>query len=130
VLRPATPPPEFDLELAVASIERIRGLSPASLLLAHYGHVGSGDHGASADAACDEAVAGLHRWAGWVGRARGETADLDEAAALVERSARAGIEGGLEAGQVARLEKTTSYRMNTWGYMRYLDRREHAAVSG
>ena len=37
VLRPATPPPEFDLERYVDSIERIRGRRSSVLLFAHFG---------------------------------------------------------------------------------------------
>ena len=37
VLRPATPPPDFDLELALASLRRFAGRSPGALALAHYG---------------------------------------------------------------------------------------------
>jgi glyoxylase-like metal-dependent hydrolase (beta-lactamase superfamily II) len=129
VLRPATPPPEFDLEQAVASIERIRELAPAALFLTHYGSVGSGADGMPVDAACDEAIALLRRWAEWVTDARAESENLDEAAARVRLSARSSVESRLDADQVVRLEKTTSYRMNTWGYMRYLERREGAALS-
>ena len=37
VLRPATPPPEFDLDLAIASLRRFAGRRPAQLALAHFG---------------------------------------------------------------------------------------------
>lgn len=37
VLRPATPPPEFDLDLAVQSLHRFAGRRPAQLALAHFG---------------------------------------------------------------------------------------------
>src|ERR1700743_1732139 len=38
-LRPATPPPDFDLEVALASIGRFADLGPARLLFSHYGPV-------------------------------------------------------------------------------------------
>jgi glyoxylase-like metal-dependent hydrolase (beta-lactamase superfamily II) len=37
VLRPATPPPDFDLDLAFSSLRRFAARSPAALALAHYG---------------------------------------------------------------------------------------------
>ncbi len=39
VLRPATPPPDFDLELALASLRRFADQRPAGIALAHYGLV-------------------------------------------------------------------------------------------
>jgi glyoxylase-like metal-dependent hydrolase (beta-lactamase superfamily II) len=37
VLRPATPPPDFDLDLAIGSLRRFAARRPASLALAHFG---------------------------------------------------------------------------------------------
>jgi glyoxylase-like metal-dependent hydrolase (beta-lactamase superfamily II) len=37
VLRPATPPPDFDLDLALQSLQRFAARRPAGLALAHYG---------------------------------------------------------------------------------------------
>jgi glyoxylase-like metal-dependent hydrolase (beta-lactamase superfamily II) len=37
VLRPATPPPDFDLDLAVRSLRTFAGRRPSALALAHYG---------------------------------------------------------------------------------------------
>ena len=72
VLRPATPPPEFDLELAVASIERIRAAASSTLLFAHFGPI------ADVDRTCDLAVRRLHEWTDAVRDAMRSTADLDE----------------------------------------------------
>ncbi len=38
-LRPATPPPDFDLELALASLGKFAALDPSRLLFSHYGPV-------------------------------------------------------------------------------------------
>ena len=38
-LRPATPPPDFDLEVALASIGKFASLRPSRLLFSHYGPV-------------------------------------------------------------------------------------------
>ena len=37
VLRPATPPPEFDLNMAVASIRRVQEQRPSMLVFSHFG---------------------------------------------------------------------------------------------
>ena len=39
ILRPATPPPDFDLDLAVTSLRKFVDRSPAEVALAHYGLV-------------------------------------------------------------------------------------------
>jgi len=38
-LRPATPPPDFDLEVALASLAKFAALDPSRLLFSHYGPV-------------------------------------------------------------------------------------------
>jgi glyoxylase-like metal-dependent hydrolase (beta-lactamase superfamily II) len=118
VIRPATPPPEFDLEAAIASIGRIRDVGAERLCFTHFG----ARDGEDPAAVCEAAVDALVGWAGWVRAAREQTADLDEASALVQRAATASYGATLDADAVARLEQTTSYRMNTWGYMRYMDK--------
>ncbi|MEA2497822.1 MAG: hypothetical protein QOH26_227, partial [Actinomycetota bacterium] len=50
LLRPATPPPEFDLETAIASIRRIQEMHPSSLCLTHFGPT------EDVDATCEQAV--------------------------------------------------------------------------
>ncbi len=119
VIRPATPPPEFDLETAIASIGRIRDVAPARLCFTHFG-LRDGENPAET---CEAAVDALVEWAGWVRTARDRTQELDAATDLVRREAAAAYADRLDEDAVARLEQTTSYRMNTWGYMRYLDKR-------
>ncbi len=121
VIRPATPPPEFHLAKAISSIELIRHRRPAALCPTHFGPVDVG-----LDDVCDEAVDALQRWAGWVKEARSRTSDLDEAAALVTEKARADLGGRVSDEAERRMEQTTSYWMNTWGYMRYLDKETEA----
>lgn len=120
-IRPATPPPEFHLDKAVASIERIRTLNPASLCPTHFGPVDAG-----IEETCDEAIAALEKWGEWVQQARTETSELDDAAKIVETKARAYMAGRLSEDEITRMEQTTSFWMNTWGYMRYFDKQEEA----
>src|SRR5881227_1195870 len=39
ILRPSTPPPDFDLDLAIQSLRRFADRSPSGIALAHYGLV-------------------------------------------------------------------------------------------
>ena len=118
LIRPATPPPEFDLEVAIASIGKIRDLGAARLCFTHFGLRDGEDPAETCDAAADALV----EWAGWIRSAREVSTDLDEVTESVRRAAAASYGERVDAGAVARLEQTTSYRMNTWGYMRYLDK--------
>ncbi|MDQ3982034.1 MAG: MBL fold metallo-hydrolase [Actinomycetota bacterium] len=119
LIRPATPPPEFDLETAIVSIGRIRDVAPERLCFTHFGLRAGEDPAETCDAAADA----LMEWAGWVASARAEAQDLDAVAELVRREAGVSYGSRLDQAAVERLEQTTSYRMNTWGYMRYMDKR-------
>lgn len=119
VMRPATPPPEFHLPTAIASIEKIRTLQPASLCLTHFGPAEG-----SVDEVCGAAIAALERWAGWIRAARKHTRDLDEVTEIVRSEVRNDLEGKVDDEAVTRMEQTTSYRMNASGYMRYFDKNE------
>ena len=126
-IRPATPPPEFNLEDIIASIERIRGLGAERLCLTHFGPTDAGASPTDVDAVCNDAIEAFRKWGEWVTEARKETRDIDKVTALVKAQAEADARGELSAEAVDRMEQTTSYRMNTWGYMRYFDKREEAS---
>jgi glyoxylase-like metal-dependent hydrolase (beta-lactamase superfamily II) len=78
VLRPATPPPDIDVELMVQSIERIRDRTRSVLLLSHFGAV------PEVNAICDLAVLRVRGWAEDVREALGRTDDVDEIAKVLE----------------------------------------------
>ncbi len=120
--RPATPPPEFHLEWAISSIRRIRDSGATSLWPTHFGPSDTGVSPRSVEEACGDAVAALTRWEKWIRAGRRDTTELDEITKMVTERARASMEANLSPEQVERMESTTSYRMNTWGYMRYLDK--------
>jgi glyoxylase-like metal-dependent hydrolase (beta-lactamase superfamily II) len=125
VMRPATPPPEFNLEDAIASIRRIEQLAPASLCLTHFGPTGEGAAPRDVSDACEAATESLRRWAEWVRKGRETSSSLDEVAAGVQARAEESFSAsGVTADAVERMEQTTSYWMNTWGYMRYFDKLE------
>jgi len=115
VLRPATPPPEFDLELAVSSIERIREASSSTLLFAHFGPI------ADVDRTCDLAIRRLRDWTDAVRGAMRSTSDLDEIVeALSREAARETVTGAEAQLDLDRLETLAGIRMNATGIVRYL----------
>jgi glyoxylase-like metal-dependent hydrolase (beta-lactamase superfamily II) len=94
VLRPATPPPDFDLDLALSSLRRFAGRSPAALALAHFGVL--------ADPPADvlaEAEDALCKWADVAERAWRSGDDVAEAlgAAFGEAHARVEILNGIHS---------------------------------
>ena len=122
VLRPATPPPEFDLERYVASIERIRGATRSIMLFAHFGPL------TDVAATCDLAIRRVRDWATVVEEALRETEDPDELAARLEAAALDDIETGAEASLDLemledRLRLLSSIRMNAQGLARYWQKR-------
>jgi glyoxylase-like metal-dependent hydrolase (beta-lactamase superfamily II) len=123
VMRPATPPPEFDLELAVTSIERIKDLDPEDVYLTHFASPAGGRHPAPPKKVCDEAITALRTWGRWVEEARAQTTDPKEVTRLITDRSRAAMGEEVEEKAVNRMDQTTSYEMNTAGYMRYFDKR-------
>ena len=119
ILRPATPPPEYDLENAIATIERIREHARGAILLfSHFGPVAEVDH------ICDLASERFRRWTAVVGEAMKRTQDLDEIVAVLERVARDDVETGSQADlDLQRLETLSSIRMNATGIVRYWTKR-------
>ena len=122
VIRPATPPPELNVDKAVQSIRRIRELGPTTLWFTHFGPHDAGRDRKSVAELCTEAERALRQWEQWVRDARERSAELDDVVAEVRGRSRAALEGGLSEEDIKRLEQTTSYRMNAQGYMRYLDK--------
>jgi len=81
-LRPATPPPDFDLEAALGSLDRMRERQPTRLLFSHFGPVS--DVGTTLDRSVEE----LRLWVELVREARTDGLDLDHAVVRVrERTA-------------------------------------------
>jgi glyoxylase-like metal-dependent hydrolase (beta-lactamase superfamily II) len=119
VLRPATPPPDFDLELAIASIERIRAAAGSTLLFAHFGPI------PDVERTCDLAIRRLREWTDAVRGAMDETADLDQIVEVLSREAARDVVTGAEAQlDLDRLETLAGIRMNAMGIARYLEKHE------
>jgi glyoxylase-like metal-dependent hydrolase (beta-lactamase superfamily II) len=114
VLRPATPPPDFNLEQALTSLQRFADHSPSGIALAHYGLVPT----APAELLA-EAAETLRLWAEEAERAWQAGADI--AAALEARFA-------FDAGPVddvtrEKLETLNGFHSNAAGLQRWLEQR-------
>lgn len=124
VLRPATPPPDFDIELAIESIERIRVRARTSLVLfSHFGPV------TDVDRICELASRRTRAWAEVVREALATTDDLDQITELLRREAERDTETGAEATlDLDRFETLSSVRMNAMGIIRYWKKRAERRV--
>lgn len=76
-VRPATPPPDFDLDTALASLDRFQALRPERLLFAHYGPV------TEVSETLDRSAEELRLWVETVTEAYDLGMDLDHAVAMV-----------------------------------------------
>lgn len=122
VLRPATPPPDFDVEAAVASIELARSLDPPAVLFSHFGPR------EDVRAVCDLAIERTRRWASIVEEAMRRTDDLDEVARiLMERTLDELDQDGKRPDSIDdRYDLLTTYRTNAAGLMRYFTKLREA----
>ena len=121
VLRPATPPPDFDLEQAVHSLKRFAELRPEHMVLTHYGPV------ADAQATLAEAEDMLHGWVEVAERVIEDAADAgidDVAAALAEAFAL--DPETLPEGIREKAEILNGVHSNAAGIVRYLRQRAPA----
>ena len=116
ILRPATPPPDFDLDQALTSIAKFAARRPTGIALAHYGLV------PEAEAVLDEATEILTRWAEVAEAAWREGRDI--ATALDE--AFGGELGDVPEEHREKLETLNGIHSNAAGFRRWLDKRaEH-----
>lgn len=126
VLRPATPPPDYDLELALQSIESIRERAlGAQLLFSHFGPVDE------VDRICGLAERRFSAWTEAVGHELERTDDLEEIIEVLERIALDDADTGAEATlDLQRMETLSSVRMNAMGIMRYWRLRRERETAG
>jgi glyoxylase-like metal-dependent hydrolase (beta-lactamase superfamily II) len=113
VLRPSTPPPDFDLDLALGSLHRFSARRPTGLALAHYGLL------ADPDAVLAEAENTLRRWASVAEQAW--RAGNDIAAAL--DTAFAADVASVDAAHREKLDTLNGVHSNAAGFRRWLDAR-------
>jgi glyoxylase-like metal-dependent hydrolase (beta-lactamase superfamily II) len=117
-LRPATPPPDFDLALALASLRMFAALAPSRLLFSHFGPVS--DVAATLGRSAEE----LNLWVEHTRRAHGAGLDLDHAVALVTEQTRhryRALAPDADPELAARFERESGAATNVAGILRWLD---------
>jgi glyoxylase-like metal-dependent hydrolase (beta-lactamase superfamily II) len=114
VLRPSTPPPDFDLDQAIDSLHKFAARRPTGIALAHYGLV------PDPATICEEAEGTLRRWADVAERAYRDERDI--ATALDEAFA-ADLDG-VDPAQREKLETLNGVHSNAAGFRRWLDQRD------
>jgi glyoxylase-like metal-dependent hydrolase (beta-lactamase superfamily II) len=114
ILRPATPPPDFDLDQALHSLARFRARRPTGLALAHYGLIGEPVE------LLEQAEGTLREWAAVAENAWRDGRDI--AAALAERFS-ADVSGVPEEHR-RKLETLNGIHSNAAGFHRWLEQRD------
>ncbi len=117
VLRPSTPPPDFDLDQALHSLERFAARRPTALALAHYGVIPEPDD------LLTEAGETLRRWADVAERAFREGRDIAEALSV----AFAADVADVPAEHRQKLDVMNGVHSNAAGLQRWLSTRADGA---
>jgi glyoxylase-like metal-dependent hydrolase (beta-lactamase superfamily II) len=118
-MRPATPPPDFDLDVALRSLRTFADLRPARLLFSHYGPVDAVTE--SLERAADE----INVWVSETRRARGAGLDLDHAAAMVAERTReryAALAQDADPEVAAKYDRISGAEANVAGILHWLDK--------
>jgi glyoxylase-like metal-dependent hydrolase (beta-lactamase superfamily II) len=115
-VRPATPPPDFDLDLTLSSLRKMRDVGATRLLFSHYGPV------VDVDEVLDRSEAELLYWVEGVRLARTSSPDLEHAVALVRERDRQRNPDYYSADAVNEsFEALSSVAANVAGISRWLD---------
>jgi len=114
VLRPATPPPDFDLDLAITSLHKFVDRNPAEVALAHYGLVPDPMD------TLHEAEGILRQWAEVAEKAFREGRDIAEALDV----AFSGALAGTDPANREKLETLNGVHSNAAGFRRWLEQRQ------
>jgi glyoxylase-like metal-dependent hydrolase (beta-lactamase superfamily II) len=123
-MRPASPPPDFDLPVALESLRLFAALAPARLLFSHFGPV------ADVEATLERSAEELNVWVAETRRARGAGLDLDHAVAMVRDRTRdryAALQPGADPEIAAKAETISSTHANVEGILRWLEETEPVA---
>jgi glyoxylase-like metal-dependent hydrolase (beta-lactamase superfamily II) len=118
-LRPATPPPDFDLAAALDSLRIFAALRPTRLLFSHYGPVDA------VDQALDRSAEEITLWVEETRRARDARLDLDHAVAMVHDRTRqryAVLADGTDPALAAKFERVSGTASNVVGILHWLEK--------
>jgi glyoxylase-like metal-dependent hydrolase (beta-lactamase superfamily II) len=117
VLRPSTPPPDFDLEQAITSLGKFAARRPSGIALAHYGLLDQPDE------LLAEAEETLRQWAETAEKAYREGTDIADAL-----SARFDpLLGDIDPAHKEKLDIMNGVHSNAAGFRRWLEGRDKAA---
>jgi glyoxylase-like metal-dependent hydrolase (beta-lactamase superfamily II) len=122
ILRPATPPPDFDLDQAIGSLRKFRHRSPSGIALAHYGLV------PDPESILEEAEGTLRRWAEVAEAAWREGGDI--AAALDAAFGHGPELDAVDPEVRERLDTLNGIHSNAAGFQRWLDTRDTRGGGG
>ena len=114
VLRPATPPPDFDLTLALNSLEKFAARRPTAIALAHYGLLEAPEE------LLAEAGETLREWAETAETAYRAGTDIAEALAARFDPAL----GDIDPAHKEKLDTLNGVHSNAAGFRRWLEGRE------
>jgi glyoxylase-like metal-dependent hydrolase (beta-lactamase superfamily II) len=124
-LRPATPPPDFDLEIALASLRKFAALQPTRLLFSHYGPV------TAVTETLDRSAEEIKVWVEETRRARGAGLDLDHAVAMVRDRTKdryAAFHPDADPAIGEKFERLSGAASNVGGIMYWLDKAEQSSA--
>jgi glyoxylase-like metal-dependent hydrolase (beta-lactamase superfamily II) len=117
--RPATPPPDFNLGVALESLRMFAALRPSRLLFSHYGPV------VAVDEALDRSAEEIRLWVEETRQARRAGLDLDHAVAMVAERTReryAVFAPGADPELAAKYDRIAGAPSNVSGIMHWLDK--------
>jgi glyoxylase-like metal-dependent hydrolase (beta-lactamase superfamily II) len=116
VLRPSTPPPDFDLDQALASLQKFAARRPSAIALAHYGLLEQPDE------LLAEAEETLTLWAETAESAYRQGADIADALAARFDP----LMGDVDPAHKEKLDTLNGVHSNAAGFRRWLEGRDAA----
>jgi len=115
-VRPATPPPDFDLDLTLSSLARMRDAGAARLLFSHFGPV------TEVSDTLDRSEAELRYWVEAVAAAHAQSPDVDHAIAMVrEKDRERHPLFYSDEDRVLKFDELSGVGANVHGIVRWLD---------
>ncbi len=114
VLRPSTPPPDFDLDQAITSLGKFAARRPSGIALAHYGLLEQPEE------LLAEAEETLRQWAETAEQAYREGTDIADALAARFDP----LLGDIDAAHKEKLDIMNGVHSNAAGFRRWLDGRD------
>jgi glyoxylase-like metal-dependent hydrolase (beta-lactamase superfamily II) len=116
VLRPSTPPPDFDLDQAITSLGKFAARRPSGIALAHYGLLSDPED------LLAEAEETLRQWAETAEQAYRDGTDIADALAARFDP----LLGDIDAAHKEKLDIMNGVHSNAAGFRRWLETRESA----